>query len=335
MIYKDLISSIGNTPLVKVPFSSPASIYAKLEYFNPGGSLKDRSALYMIEHAEKTGQLKPGGTIIEASSGNQGISISMIGAAKGYDVIITVNEKISPEKTATMKSYGAKIAMCPVTKFTEDYDNYHTTALRIQAETPNSFMPNQFFSPINAEGHYHMLGKEIWEQTEGKVTHLFAAAGTGGTISGAGKYLKEKNPAVKVIGLDSENSFYSTNGNPKPYELQGFGIDFDNSPVLNHDFIDEIMGVGDEESFEMLRWLSKHSFLVGPSSGAIALGVKKYLNNLTSDDFVVMVFGDSGRAYLTKGYYESKEDKKKQNNIIELRNTDASPRYTIQTENRV
>ncbi len=303
MMNQNLLDAIGNTPLVKVNFDSPASIYAKLEYLNPGGSVKDRSALYMIEEAERTGKLKPGGTIIDASSGNQGIATAMIGAIKGYNVIITVSKKVSQEKLTAIQAYGARTVMCPETDFVNDPQSYHSKALALQQETPNSFMPNQYFNPVNAYAHYHFLGPEIWQQTNKTITHFFAGAGTGGTISGAGSYLKEQNPNIKVIALDSINSYRATNGNPKPYQIEGMGIDFD-SEVINYNIIDEIITVSDKDTLALLKVLaSKHGLLVGPSSGAVALGVMRYIPRLNPDDVVIMIFGDSGRAYLTKNFY--------------------------------
>ncbi len=300
----NLIDAIGNTPLVKIPFQLDSTIFAKLEYLNPGGSVKDRSAKFMIEHAEKNGLLKPGGTLIDASSGNQGIATAMIGAMKGYKVIITVSEKISDEKLKTIKAYGAHVVMCPATDFIDDPRSYHSTAKRLQEETPNSFMPNQYFNPLNAQAHYKSLGPEIWKQTNGTITHFFACAGTGGTVSGAGRYLKEKNKNIKVIAVDSNNSFRATCGNPKPYKIEGMGIDFD-SPVIDYSSIDEILTVSDDNAISMLKLLAvKYGLLVGPSSGAIAHVVYEYAQkNLGKNDTTVMIFGDSGRAYLSKNFY--------------------------------
>ncbi len=244
MMHQDLLKAIGNTPLVKVNFTGPAQVYAKLEYLNPGGSVKDRSALFMIEQAEKDGILKPGGTLIDASSGNHGVAVAIIGAIKGYKVIITVSEKISQEKLQTIKAYGAQVVMCPSTDFISDPRSYHSQAVAIKEKTPNSFMPNQYFNTTNTLAHYTLLGPEIWEQTNGKITHFFAAAGTTGTVSGAGKFLKEKNPKIKVIALDAATSFRSTNGHPKPYKVEGMGIDFD-TPVLYKEAIDEFMPITD------------------------------------------------------------------------------------------
>lgn len=304
MMYKKLTDAIGNTPLVKVNLDCPGELYAKLEYLSPGGSVKDRSALFMIEEAERQGNLKPGGTIIDASSGNQGITTAMIGAMKRYKVIITVSEKISQEKLNTIKAYGAEVVMCPAVSTIEDPQSYHSQAVRIQKETPNSFMPNQYFNLDNAQGHYTSLGPEIWQQTNGTVTHFFAGAGTGGTISGAGKYLKEQNPIIKILAIDAANSFHATKGNPKPYKIEGIGIDFE-SPVLNKSIIEEYLEVTDEDGLGMLKPLAKkHGFLVGLSSGAVAHAAQKYAQEHFKDgDIGVMIFGDSGRAYLTKNFY--------------------------------
>lgn len=299
----NLLDAIGNTPLAKIPFDTKAEIFAKLEYLNPGGSIKDRSALFMIEEAEKEGLLKPDGTIIEASSGNQGIAIAMIGAIKEYKVIITVSEKVSEEKIKTLKAYGAEVIICPSTDFIEDPKNYHSQAVAIQKKTPNSFMPNQYFNLSNPKAHYATLGPEIWRQTNGKITHYFAAAGTGGTISGAGKFLKEQNPKIKVIAVDVDTSFHTTNGHPKSYKMEGIGIDF-KSPCLDESVIDEFLPVSDKHGLDMLKTMaSKYGFLIGTSSGAVAYAVQSYLDKLTKDDLAVMVFGDSGRAYLSKDYY--------------------------------
>ena len=304
-MYQSILDAIGNTPLVKLAIPSEGTIYAKLEYLNPGGSVKDRSALFMVNYAEQNGLLKPGGTLIDASSGNHGIAVAMIGAIKGYKVIITVSEKISKEKYETMKAYGAELVMCPSTTFIDDPLSYHSQALALHKATPNSFMPNQYYNPVNAVAHYSLLGPEIWRQTNGTVTHFFAGAGTTGTVSGVGRYLKEQNPAVKVIALDSINSFRATNGNPKPYKLEGLGMDFE-TPVFNKAVVDEIMAVSDEDAIATLqRMAHQHGLLIGPSSGATAWAAFEYAPRLKKGDVAVVIFGDSGRAYLTKGFYGS------------------------------
>lgn len=298
-----ILSRIGNTPLVKVEFDSPAVIYAKLEYLNPGGSIKDRSALFMIEYAERKYLLKPGGTIVESSSGNQGIALAMIGAIKGYHVVITVSEKASKEKVDAIRGYGAEVVVCPAVDEYDDPRGYHETALRIARETPGAYMPDQHFNQANVEAHYTSTGPEIWRQTEGKLTHFFAACGTTGTISGTGRYLKEQNPHVKILGVDAANSFFSTNGHPKPYAIEGLGIDHE-TPLLNLKAIDEMIPVKDEDAFPMLSVMAKKfGLLIGPSTAAVAYAVQEYVEKLTKDDVVVFIVADSGRAYLSKGYY--------------------------------
>jgi len=304
MKYNHVLDAVGNTPIVKIPFDHSAQLFAKLEYLNPGGSVKDRSAKFMIEEAERTGLLKPGGTIVDASSGNHGIATAMIGAAKGYKVIITVSEKVSQEKRDTLVAYGAEVVTCPATDFIEDPRGYHSQAMAIKERTPNSFMPNQYFNIVNAEAHYRSLGPEIWKQTEGKITHFFAGAGTGGTISGAGRYLKEQNPNVTILAVDSINSFRATNGHPKPYKVEGMGIDFV-SPVLNKQIIDEYLEVSDEQALGMLPHLARnYGLLVGPSSGAVVFAAHDYAKkHMGPNDLGIMICGDSGRAYLTKNFY--------------------------------
>lgn len=303
-MFSSIIDAIGNTPLVRLPFNLPAMFYAKLEYLNPGGSVKDRSAKFMIEYAEKQGWLKPGGTLIEASSGNQGIATAMIGALKGYKVIITVSPKVSAEKLATIKAYGAEVVMCTATSFIDDPQSYHSVAMRIHHETPNSFMPNQYFNPLNAQAHYSLLGPEIWQQTGGNLTHFFAGAGSCGTITGVGRYLKEKNPAIKIIAIDASTSYRATKGNPKPYKVEGLGIDFE-SPVIDYSVIDEVITITDHDAIAMLKQLAKLGFLVGPTSGAVAHVAHQYAQQHASKNIrAILIFGDSGRAYLSKGFYE-------------------------------
>jgi cystathionine beta-synthase len=303
-LHPSILSAIGNTPLVRVDFGTPAQIYAKLEYLNPGGSIKDRAASYMIEYAEQHGLLKPGGTIIEASSGNQGISSAMIAAVKGYQVIITVSEKVSAEKQACLKAFGAQIVKCPSRPLLTDPEGYYMKAIEIHKNTPNSFFLNQYFNPVNSLAHYTLLGPEIWHQTNHLVTHFIGAVGSGGTMTGAGKYLKEQNPAIKVLAVDCATSHRSTNGNPQPYKLEGIGVDYD-APLLKENVIDDYLVARDEESIEMLKYLARHhGILVGPGSGAVAHCVKEYSKQLSANDVVVMLFGDSGRAYLTKSFYD-------------------------------
>jgi cystathionine beta-synthase len=298
-----LLSSIGNTPLVQIDLDTTGKIFAKLEYLNPGGSIKDRSAKYLVENAEKEGLLKPGGTIIDASSGNHGIALAMIGRIKNYKVIITVSEKISNEKYQTLKAYGAEVIVCKATSYLEDPQSYHSVAKRLNSEIPDSFMPNQYYNTKNRDAHECGIAPEIWNQTEGKITHFFAGAGTTGTISGVGRFLKKQNPNIQIIAIDSINSFRATNGNPKPYEIEGVGMDFE-TPVFDESVVDEIINVSDTQAINMLKYLSnKKGLLVGPSSGAVAAGLFKYAPKLKANDLAVIIFGDSGRAYLSKNFY--------------------------------
>jgi cystathionine beta-synthase len=272
---------------------------AKLEYFNPGGSIKDRAALFMVEKAEKDGMLRPGGTIVEASSGNQGIALAMIGAIKGYDVIITVPDRTSVEKVATLQAYGAKVYVCPDTDNLNDPEGYHAKAEELCHKIPGAFMPNQYYNEQNVEAHYSTTGPEIWQQTNGTLTHCFLAMGTCGTISGVGKYLKEQNSKIKIIGIDAATSKLSSPLCPKVYKVEGLGVDVI-SDTLNRRVIDEIVPISDYDTFEMTRKLAKQGLLVGISSGAVMHVALNYVKNLTQNDVVVVIFPDSGRSYLSK-----------------------------------
>lgn len=302
---KTLLQAIGNTPLVTIDFGTPPTIFAKLEYLNPGGSVKDRAALFMIEEAERKGLLKPGGTIIEASSGNQGISAAMIGTAKGYKVIITTSKKVSQEKINTIKAYGAEVVICEPTLLLDDPESYHSNAVRLQKKIPNSFMLNQYYDLTNSEAHYRSLGPETWNQTNGAITHLFAATGSCGTVTGIGRFLKEQNKNIKIIAVDTLNSYRSTKGNPKPYYLEGIGVDYDAPNLKTYEsYIDDFFCVDDQQGIEMLKKMARtHAILCGPTSGAVTYAVQEYSKNLSSNDIVVMIIGDSGRAYLSKDYY--------------------------------
>ena len=294
-----LLGCIGNTPIARLNFDVKPVLLAKLEYLNPGGSIKDRAALFMIEEAERRGLLKPGGTIIEASSGNQGIALAMIGAIKGYDVIITVPDRTSSEKIATLQAYGAKIYVCPDTDSLEDPEGYHTKAEELCHKIPGAFMPNQYYNMANLRAHYLTTGPEIWKQTEGRVTHCFIAMGSCGTISGIGRYLKEKNPAIKIIGIDAATSKLSSPNCPKAYKTEGIGVDVI-SDILDRSVIDEVIPIIDQDAFDMTRKLAKRGLLVGLSSGAVMYVALKYAKKLTKDDVIIVIFADSGRAYLSK-----------------------------------
>ena len=235
-VHENVLSLIGNTPLVKLHKVSDGAkplMFAKLEYLNPGGSVKDRIGPAMVEDAEKKGQLKPGGTIVEGTSGNTGVGLALAAALKGYRTVFTMNDKQSREKQLLLKSFGARVVVCPTAVAPDDPRSYYSVAKKIHAETPNSVYPNQYENQANPEVHYHTTGPEIWRDTEGKVTHYFVATGTGGTISGAGKFLKEKNPDVKVVAIDPEGSIlkeYKETGEYRPdhaysYKVEGFGED--------------------------------------------------------------------------------------------------------------
>ncbi|MBU1007982.1 cysteine synthase family protein [Candidatus Dependentiae bacterium] len=298
--HKTILEHIGNTPMANLELGLPATVLAKLEYLNPGGSIKDRSALFMIEDAEKKGLLKPGGTIIESSSGNQGIALAMIGKIKGYNVIILVPDRTSAEKVATLRAYGAQVIVCPDTDNLDDPDGYHAKAENLIKTIPNSFMPNQYHNKINPLAHYTTTGPEIWNQTDGKITHFFVAAGSCGTISGVGKYLKEQNHKIKIIGVDAATSAYSSCC-PKAYETEGMGIDTDDN--LEPSVIDEIVPVTDKDVFETTRKMAdKYGMLVGLSSGAVMHTLFNYANKLNPTDVAVVIFADSGRAYLGKAF---------------------------------
>ena len=295
----NFLDSIGNTPLVKLDFAVAPTILAKLEHLNPGGSIKDRSALFMIKQAEERGMLQPGGTIIEASSGNQGIALAMIGAQRGYQVIITTPNRTSHEKIATLEAYGAKVYVCPDTDDLHDPEGYHAKAEQLHKQIPGSYMPNQYYNTENPRAHYVGTGPEIWQQTDGKLTHCFLATGSCGTISGVGKYLKEQNKNIKIIGVDALTSKLSMPESPKAYKVEGMGVDVI-TDTLDMSVIDEIIPVDDDAAFAMTRSLAQKGYLVGISSGAVMSVVLDYAQKLSADDVVVVVFADSGRAYLSK-----------------------------------
>lgn len=296
---KTMLDSIGNTPLIKIDFGIKPTLLAKLEFLNPGGSIKDRPALYMIQEAERNGMLRPGGTIIEASSGNQGIALAMIGAIKGYEVIITVPNRTSAEKVATLRAYGAKVFVCPDTDDLHDPNGYHAKAEELHNSIANSFMPNQYYNIQNPKAHYLTTGPEIWEQSHGKITHCFIGMGSCGTISGVGKYLKEKNQDIKIIGIDAKTSKLSMPDSPKAYRTEGIGVDVI-TDTLDMQVIDEIIPVSDDDVFAMTKNLAAKGYLVGLSSGAVMHVALEYAKKLTANDTMLVIFADSGRAYLSK-----------------------------------
>lgn len=314
--YKTILQSIGNTPLMQLEFGTKPTLLAKLELLNPGGSVKDRCALFMIEEAERTGKLKPGGTIIEASSGNQGISLAMIGKVKGYKVIITVPDRTAIEKVSILRAYGADVRICPNTDSHEDPNNYHTLAMHLAKTIPGAYMPNQYFNKENPRAHYLTTGPEIWQQTNGTITHFIAGAGSCGTMSGVGRYLKEQNPNIKIIGVDAATSMYSSK-EPKAYNVEGLGIDVI-SDTFDQKVVDHIIPITDEAAFAMTRRLAdENGILVGISSGAVMHVALEYCKTLNATDVVVVIFADSGRNYLSKIFNTAQDTKQKSKDLTQ------------------
>ena len=252
-----VLDLIGDTPLVRLRRATPnagCEVLAKLEMLNPGGSVKDRPAVAMIEAAERDGLLEPGGTIIEPTSGNTGVGLAMVAARRGYRCVFVMTDKVSGEKVQLLRAYGAEVVVCPVAVAPEDPDSYYSTAERLLSETPGAFRPNQYFNQANPLAHEQTTGPELWRQTDGRITHFVAGAGTGGTLSGAGRYLKGQNPDVQVIAADPEGSVFS-GGSGRPYLVEGIGEDF--WPETYHpEVVDRVIPVSDQASFDMARLVS-------------------------------------------------------------------------------
>ncbi len=309
-IYDNVLDTIGQTPIVRLNriFNNfpEAEVLVKLEHLNPNGSMKDRIAVGMIEHAEKEGRIKPGDTLVEPTSGNTGLGLAMAAAVKGYKMIITMPMKMSEEKRRLIRAFGAELILAPTELPFDHPDNYIEVAKRIAKERPNTHLLNQYENPGNPGAHYSTTAPEIWEQTQGKLDYFICGMGTGGTISGTAKYLKEKNPAIKIIGIDPEGSIFS-GGEPHPYQVEGIGYDFFPN-VLNLDIIDEMVRVNDTESFTEARRLCKEEgILAGGSTGTVMAGIRKFLqklkdNNELAGKRIVTLVHDSGRSYLTKVY---------------------------------
>lgn len=301
-IHEDIISAIGNTPLVRLSrVHAPGNLVAKVEYMNPGGSIKERIAATMIDRAEKEGLLRPGGTIIEPTSGNTGVGLALIGAVRGYRVICTVPDKVSKEKQDLLRAYGVEVIVTP-TEFGPDHpDSYYGVANRLGGEIEGSFQPNQYFNEANPRAHYETTGPEIWEQTDGTIDVFVAGVGTGGTISGAGRFLKEKNPALEVVGADPEGSIYSQgpNGKLHQYLVEGVGEDF-YPETVELDLIDRFIAVADAESFAMARRLARTEGLLTGGSGGLAVEAALRMADEDHDRLVVVIVPDSGRGYLSK-----------------------------------
>lgn len=313
-VYDDILQTIGKTPLVRLKRlgrNLPCPLYAKVEFFNPGGSVKDRIAVNIIEEAERSSRLKPGGTVVEATSGNTGVGLAIVCAKKGYRSIFVMPDKMSQEKIQLLRAFGAKVVITPTAVAPEDPRSYYCVADRIVAETPNAILANQYHNPENPRSHYLTTGPEIWEQTQGRVTDVVIGMGTGGTISGAGKYLKEQNPKIRIVGVDPVGSLLletwkqghiSDDLQAKTYKVEGIGEDFLPS-TLDLSVIDEVIQVGDKESFLWARRLVREEgIFCGGSSGTAIAAAMRYAYGLTPDSLVVVVLPDSGTRYLSKFY---------------------------------
>jgi cystathionine beta-synthase len=311
MQYVDsILDLLGNTPLVrlkKVIDDTPALMLAKVEYFNPGGSVKDRIGVYMIDAAEREGKLKPGGTIVEPTSGNTGMGLAMVASQRGYKCIFTTLEKVSQDKVDALRAFGAEVVICPTEAAPESPESYYSVARRLTEEIDGAFSPNQYHNHHNSQAHYETTGPEIWAQTEGKITHFVAGMGTGGTITGVGRYLKEQNPEVQIIGVDPEGSIYSDPNNIHSYLVEGIGEDF-MPTTLDMSVVDEVVQIYDQESFDMTRRLpQEEGLLVGVSCGAAVVGAIRYAkkHNLDKDAVMVVLLPDSGRGYLSKAFNDN------------------------------
>ncbi len=311
-VFNNVIESIGHTPIIQLNSAvpkGPHTFFGKVEFFNPGGSVKDRIALAIIEDAEKSGKLKPGGTLVEATSGNTGVGLAIVAAIKGYKCIFVMPEKISEEKRAILRAYGAKVVMTPSGLEPDDPNCHYKVAERLAKESPGGYLTNQYHNPANARVHYEVTGPEIWEQMNGKIDVFVNGAGTGGTISGVGRYLKEKNPNVKIVCADPYGSilkemFYDKKITtpPGPYLVEGIGEDMMPENV-HFQYMDDFEQVTDKDAFHCAREVTrKEGLLIGPSSGAALAAAIQYTKKLKNPSRILVMFPDSGRSYLSKAF---------------------------------
>jgi cystathionine beta-synthase len=300
--FGNALEAIGRTPLVKlnkVVDDAACLVLAKVEYVNPGGSVKDRPAVAMLDEAERQGLLRPGGTIVEPTSGNTGTGLAMAAAIRGYRCILVMPDKMSREKIDLLRAYGADVVITPTNVPPDSPESYYGVANRLASEIPGAFQPNQFHNHINPEAHYRTTGPEIWEATGGAITHFVAGLGTGGTISGTARYLKEKNPSIHVVGADPEGSIYSGDI-PRSYAVEGIGMNY-LPETVDLRVIDEMVRVSDRDSFLMARRIAREEgLLVGGSSGTAAVAAAKLAKTLPAEAVVVVILPDSGRGYMSK-----------------------------------